>query len=103
MSKFRTSQSIGDLDALMNGRQVRAFFGGVSKMTVYRWVKNPASGFPPPFKIGPINYWIRREIIEFRDMRRARAQGPAGDSRRAKNSVSLQELVREQGEVDTSA
>jgi predicted DNA-binding transcriptional regulator AlpA len=96
------SQSIGDLDALMNGRQVCAFFGNVSKMTVYRWVENPASGFPKPFKIGQKNFWIRRDIISFRDMQRARAQS-VGDSRRAKKSVSLQELVRDQDEVGASA
>ena len=36
-------QWTGDLDALMNGRQVCAFFGGISKMTLLRWVQNPAS------------------------------------------------------------
>jgi hypothetical protein len=70
-------QWTGDLDALMNGRQVCAFFGGISKMTLLRWVQNPASGFPPPFKINQQNYWIRREIISFRDLQRA-----AGDLRR---------------------
>jgi predicted DNA-binding transcriptional regulator AlpA len=68
-------QWAGDLEALMNARQVCQFFGNISKMTVYRWAQNPASGFPPPFKIGQKNYWTRREIIAFRDMRRARAQG----------------------------
>jgi hypothetical protein len=60
-------------------------------MTAYRWVQNPASGFPPPFKINQKNYWVRRDIINFRDMQRARAQGVAGDSRRAKKSVSTRE------------
>ena len=75
-SKLRAElfQSVGDLDALMDGRQVCQFFGNISKMTIYRWVQNPASGFPPPFKIGQKNFWVRRDIIAFRDMRRARAQ-----------------------------
>jgi hypothetical protein len=82
--------STSDLDALMNGRQVSAFFGSVSKMTLFRWAQNPASGFPLPFKIGQKNYWIRRDIISFRDMQRARAQGgdPQVGARRAKKSVS---------------
>ena len=67
-------QWCGDLDALMSVRQVCQFFGNVSKMTIFRWVRNPAVGFPSPFKIGQKNYWMRRDIIAFRDLRRARAQ-----------------------------
>ena len=69
----------------MDTRQVSGFFGNVSKMTIYRWVKNPASGFPKPFKINQKNYWVRRDIMEFRDLRRAQAQGAAADPRREKN------------------
>ena len=77
-------QWTGDLEALMNVRQVSAFFGNVSKMTIYRWVRNPAFGFPRPFKIGQKNFWIRRDVIAFRDM----AVQATGASRREKNSVS---------------
>ncbi len=75
-----------DLDALMSVRQVCQFFGGVSKMSLYRWAKNPASGFPAPFQVGQKSYWIRRDILAFRDLkkRQARPVGPpaqtAGDS-----------------------
>jgi predicted DNA-binding transcriptional regulator AlpA len=81
------SQFAGDLDALMNTRQVCAFFAGISKMTVFRWVQNPASKFPPPFKINQQNYWIRREIINFRDFQRA-----AGDSRRQRARAHLDKV-----------
>jgi predicted DNA-binding transcriptional regulator AlpA len=77
-------RSSGDGDALMNVRQVCQFFGNTSKMTIYRWTKNPASEFPPPFKVGQKNFWLRRDIIAFRDMRRARAHPAvqaASDSR----------------------
>ena len=92
-SKLRAelSQFAGDLDALMNARQVRTFFGGISKMTIFRWVQNPASRFPPPLQINHRNYWVRRDIISFRDMQRVRAEGAASDSRRAKESVSTGE------------
>jgi hypothetical protein len=92
-SKLRAelSQFAGDLDALMNTRQVCEFFGNISKMTAYRWVQNPASGFPPPFKINQKNYWVRRDIISFRDMQRA-----AVASRR-------QRARAHQDTVDTSA
>jgi predicted DNA-binding transcriptional regulator AlpA len=67
-------QWCGDLDALMNTRQVSGFFGNISKMTIFRWWQDPESGFPRPFKIGQKNFWIRRDIIAFRDLQRARAQ-----------------------------
>jgi predicted DNA-binding transcriptional regulator AlpA len=84
-------QFAGDLDALMTTRQVCLFFAGISKMTIFRWVRNPASGFPMPFKIGQKNYWIRRDIISFRDMQRARAPGVTCDSRAPKKTVSTKE------------
>jgi predicted DNA-binding transcriptional regulator AlpA len=76
--KLRTDHvhAAGDLDALMSVRQVRLFFGGVSKMSLYRWAHNPKSGFPQPFKVGQKNYWIRREIIAFRDNQRAHSLRP---------------------------
>jgi hypothetical protein len=67
---------VGDLDALMSVQQVRLFFGGVSKMSLYRWAQNPTLGFPAPFKVGQKNFWIRREIIAFRDTQRARSLSP---------------------------
>jgi predicted DNA-binding transcriptional regulator AlpA len=70
------AHATGDLDALMSVQQVRLFFGGVSKMSLYRWARNPESGFPQPFKVGQKNYWIRREIIAFRDTQRARSLRP---------------------------
>jgi hypothetical protein len=86
-------QAVGDLDALMSVRQVCLFFGGVSKMSLYRWAQNPASGFPQPFKVGQKNYWVRRDIIAFRDMQRARAQdghshNPAGQAAGDSRAVS---------------
>jgi predicted DNA-binding transcriptional regulator AlpA len=62
-----------DLDALMSVRQVCQFFGGVSKMSLWRWAQNPTSGFPPPFKVGQKNYWVRRDILAFRDSQKAQA------------------------------
>ena len=75
--KLRADHSTVDVDALMNVRDVCEFFGNTSKMTIYRWGQNPQSGFPPPFKVGQRNFWVRRDIIAFRDMRRARAHDPA--------------------------
>jgi predicted DNA-binding transcriptional regulator AlpA len=83
--------AVGDLDALMSVRQVCQFFGGVSKMSLYRWAKDPASGFPAPFHVGQKSYWVRRDILAFRDLKRRQARvsplacspepNPAGEPR----------------------
>jgi predicted DNA-binding transcriptional regulator AlpA len=64
----------GDLDALMSVRQVCQFFGGVSKMSLYRWAKDPSSGFPTPFHVGQKSYWVRRDILAFRDLKKHQAR-----------------------------
>jgi predicted DNA-binding transcriptional regulator AlpA len=68
--------AVGDLDALMSVRQVCQFFGGVSKMSLYRWAKDPASGFPAPFHVGQKSYWVRRDILAFRDLKKRQARPP---------------------------
>jgi predicted DNA-binding transcriptional regulator AlpA len=72
--KLPRHEFIHDPDSLMSVQQVCAFFGNVSKMSPYRWSRNPASGFPRPFKVGQKNYWVRREIIKYRDSQKARSQ-----------------------------
>jgi predicted DNA-binding transcriptional regulator AlpA len=71
--------AVGDLDALMSVRQVCQFFGGVSKMSLYRWAKDPASGFPGPFHVGQKSYWVRRDILAFRDLKKRTPVKPTGD------------------------
>jgi predicted DNA-binding transcriptional regulator AlpA len=66
----------GDPDSLMSVRQVCHFFGGVSKMSLYRWAKDPASGFPAPFHVGQKSYWVRRDILAFRDLKKRQARAP---------------------------
>jgi predicted DNA-binding transcriptional regulator AlpA len=34
---------------LIRSEQVREMFGGITPMTLWRWIKD--QGFPPPFKI----------------------------------------------------
>ena len=72
--------AVGDLDALMSVRQVCQFFGGVSKMSLYRWAKNPASGFPAPFHVGQKSYWVRRDILAFRDLKKRQARAPVSQT-----------------------
>ena len=36
-------------DSYLSAKQTRHRFGDVSDMTLWRWIKDPALGFPPPF------------------------------------------------------
>jgi predicted DNA-binding transcriptional regulator AlpA len=36
---------------LLNSTQVRQIFGGISDMSLWRWVKDENLGFPPPVYI----------------------------------------------------
>ena len=54
-------------DELLTSRQLRAFFGGVSDMWVWRRLADPALKFPRPIMICSRRYWPKREIIAWRD------------------------------------
>jgi len=72
MARKDAAASLDD-DALLNSNQVREFFGNVSAISLWRWLKTKELGFPRPIKIASRNYWIRRELVAFRDRQRARA------------------------------
>ena len=44
-------------DAYCTAAQVRARYGNVSDMSLYRWVRNPSLGFPSPININGRRYW----------------------------------------------
>lgn len=52
-------------DRLMTAAQVRVFFGGVTDMTIYRWLKDTKLGFPKPIFINTNRYWRASEIEAF--------------------------------------
>ena len=43
--------------------------GGVSDMTLHRWLKDPEKAFPRPIYIGKRRYWREAEIIAWLDAR----------------------------------
>jgi predicted DNA-binding transcriptional regulator AlpA len=81
-------QSTADLDALMSVRQTCAFLGGVSKMSLYRWWNDPTSGFPKPFKVGQKNFWVRRDVVAFRDAQRQKSEQAGAPVPRTGNPTS---------------
>jgi predicted DNA-binding transcriptional regulator AlpA len=42
--------------------QLRAELGGISDMTLWRWLKDPKLNFPQPVQIRNRRYWRRSEI-----------------------------------------
>jgi len=48
--------------ALIPARTVRAELGGISDMTLWRWLHRPELGFPQPIFIARRRYWRRADI-----------------------------------------
>jgi hypothetical protein len=65
---------VSDLEALMTLVQVRAFFGNISTMSIWRWRQDPGLGFPMPVIVGRKPFWVRGEILAFRDRHRRFAE-----------------------------
>lgn len=42
---------------------VRKMFGGVSDMTIWRWVQDEKLDFPKPLYIGRTRYWREAELV----------------------------------------
>lgn len=42
---------------LITQAEIKDTFGGVSDMTIWRWLQDPKMGFPKPIKIKTRNYW----------------------------------------------
>ena len=52
---------------------VRELCGGVSDMTLWRWLDNPAMNFPKPIRIGARRYWREAEVAAWLDSRETKA------------------------------
>jgi predicted DNA-binding transcriptional regulator AlpA len=53
---------------------VRQMCGGISDMTLWRWMDNPTLDFPRPTYIGRRRFWREAEIVDWLD---AQAKGVA--------------------------
>jgi predicted DNA-binding transcriptional regulator AlpA len=58
---------------LIPSSAVKARIGGVSDMTLYRWLRKPELGFPQPVVIQKRRYWDVAEIEAFITTKRMRA------------------------------
>lgn len=58
---------------LITAATVRELCGGVTDMTIWRWVQRSDLDFPKPLKIGRRNYWREAEILAWLDAREVAA------------------------------
>ena len=54
-------------DKRIPARDVRNICGGVSDMTIWRWLNDPALNFPQPIYIGRRRYWKEAEVSAWLD------------------------------------
>ena len=62
----------GDNEILLGSRLVRKRYNNSSAMTLYRWVKDPALGFPQPIVINGRNYWKLSQLVAYEKAAAAR-------------------------------
>jgi hypothetical protein len=61
----------GDGDQLLTARQVRARYGDICEMTLFRWVHDGRLGFPRPRYINQRRYWRLSELVAWEQTRGA--------------------------------
>lgn len=52
---------------LITAAAVRDALGGVSDMTLWRWLNDPALNFPKPIYIARRRYWREADVSEWLD------------------------------------
>ena len=60
------NETIGNLPdaALISRRETRRLCGGISDMTVNRWLRDPAKNFPPPIRLAANHtVWKLSEVL----------------------------------------
>jgi predicted DNA-binding transcriptional regulator AlpA len=80
----------------LTARQVKARYGGISDMSLWRWLRDENLGFPQPLIINGRRFWLEGALDRFDDKRAAKAclSGDAGEIPESKHGeVSGQEEV----------
>jgi predicted DNA-binding transcriptional regulator AlpA len=70
--------SAGERTVYLNAAQVRARYGGISDMSLWRWLRDEELGFPKPYRINRLRYWKDSELTEWE-----RTRQPDGEADRA--------------------
>ena len=65
---------------LIGAAAVREMCGGVSDMSVWRWLSDPALQFPKPIYISRRRYWREADLLAWIDAREADPPTPRAKS-----------------------
>ena len=68
-----TTQSTAHPHKRISAAQVCEICGGVSDMSLHRWLNNPELDFPKPIYISRRRYWREADVIEWLDAREVAA------------------------------
>ena len=60
-------------DKRISARSVREICGGVSDMTLWRWLNDPTLNLPRPTYIGRRRYWREADVIAWLDAQASKA------------------------------
>ena len=71
MGRAVNPEHIRDPHRRIQAASVRHICGGVSDMTLWRWLDNPELEFPRPAYIGRRRFWREAEIISWLDSQTA--------------------------------
>jgi hypothetical protein len=69
-------------DVFLSAAQVRRRYGGISAMTLHRWLHDPALDFCKPIYISARRYWKLSDLEEF-ERRRVGERAVTDQSKRA--------------------
>lgn len=67
--QWKAAKAAAHPEARIGIAEVRAICGGVSVMTIHRWLKDADLGFPAPAYINRRRYWLRSEIVAWLESR----------------------------------
>ena len=65
-------------DKRIQSSAVRDLCGGVSDMTLWRWLNDPAMNFPKPSYIGKRRFWRKADVVDWLDTKTPISQQNCG-------------------------
>jgi predicted DNA-binding transcriptional regulator AlpA len=64
-----TEKTVTDMHRRIPASEVREICGGVSDMSLYRWLRDPELNFPRPLYIARRRYWRAADVIAWLESR----------------------------------
>lgn len=77
----------------ISAADVRKLCGGISDMTIWRWMNERDEGFPRPFYIGKRRYWREHEVLAWLDKAPKSHDNPKAGFKSKKKQDAEQETI----------